>query len=354
MIEKIHAEGYQTRNDLNYFLTELKESESWLCHYYSKMLQMISTQANSAQKSLIQLEKNGHKVGALKFAKHNQYNAFVYNQSGYKIEDKSLHLSKLGKFRLVQHRSISENCTIKQIAISRSKTGKWHAFVMCKVDLMLPKSDKSIGIDLGITNFAYDSDGLVTSNPLNLERMLKPLARAHRKIMRRHEGSKNRKKAIRFYQIIHERIKNRRKDFLHKISTQYSRRYGTIFIERLQKLNMTKNHNLARNILDSGWSIFAQMLAYKAKLIEVPAHYTSLECSECGTLVPKTLSVRIHSCNNCGLVLDRDHNAAINILKRGLETSHKLTMTVPQELRELTPVEILTRSRKQEATTSKW
>jgi putative transposase len=213
----------------------------------------------------------------------------------------------------------------------------------------LPKINlaKSVGIDVGIKNFAYDSDGYQTPNPLNLQKMLRPLARIQRKISRRQINSNNRKKAVRWYQIMHERIKNKRKDFLHKLSTQYAKKYDVIFVERLAKLNMVKNHRLARNILDSGWGIFTNMLDYKTTLVDVPAKNTTVRCSRCENMVPKSLAVRIHRCNICGLILDRDHNAAINILKKGLNI---FNIELPQELREVTPAEISKRSRKQEVT----
>ena len=117
-------------------------------------------------------------------------------------------------------------------------------------------------------------------------------------------------------------------------------------MERLTKLNMVKNHKLARNILDSGWGIFGKMLAYKTMLIVVPAKNTTIGCSRCGSIMPKSLAVRTHRCDKCGLVLDRDHNASINILKKGLDI---FNIKLPQELREVTPVEISVRSMKQEA-----
>jgi putative transposase len=144
-------------------------------------------------------------------------------------------------------------------------------------------------------------------------------------------------------QILHASIRKKRHDFLHKASRYYSDRYDLIFLERLWVLNMTKNHSLARAILDSGWSTFGQMLEYKAKkVVRVLAANTSIDCSRCGSKVPKSLAVRIHRCDKCGIVLDRDYNAAINILQRGLES------LLPMECREVTPVET-ERSLKQES-----
>ncbi|MBI5147062.1 MAG: transposase [Thaumarchaeota archaeon] len=355
MVEVIHKNGSTSRNDLNYFLTELKQSEHWLYNYHSKMLQMVSTQVAGSQKSLMELHKNGYKTGNLRFAKYDDYHTFTYNQSGFGIikygNSDLLHLLKIGSIEIRKHRNVPENAMIKQIIVTKSRSGKWYCSVTCDIDAVPPKTNitKPVGIDVGIKNFAYDSDGFVTPNPLNLQKMLKPLARVQRKISRRQPGSNNRKKSVKWYQLIHERIKNRRKDFLHKLSTQYARKYDIVFVEKLQKMNMVKNHRFARGILDSGWGTFTNMLYYKTILAEIPARNTTVTCSCCGNSVPKSPTVRIHRCDICGLVLDRDHNAAINILSKGLGI-FGVKSSLPQELREVTPVEISQRSRKQEKT----
>ena len=206
---------------------------------------------------------------------------------------------------------------------------------------------KSVGIDVGIKNFAYDSNGNQTPNPKNLQKMLKPLRRIQRKVSRRKKGSNNRLKAILHLQRIHEKIANRRRDFQHKLSTQYAKNNDVIFVERLEKLNMMKNHRLAQSIMDASWGTFLQKLEYKCKiLVEIPAKNTSVDCSRCGNAVPKSLAIRIHKCNVCNLVLDRDYNASINILNKGLNK-------LPQELREVTLVEMPKASMKQEEATAR-
>jgi len=357
--------SFLSRNDMNYILTELKQSEPWLYNYYSKMLQMVSTQLEGSEKALIELNKKGHKTGTIKFARYNEYRTFTYNQSGYKLEKHGdqdlLYLSKIGYVEIRKHREILDNAIIKQIVITKSKSGKWHACITCDIVESLfniPKISftKSVGIDVGIKSFVYDSDGCQTPNPLNLKKMLKPLARIQRKISRRKKGSNNRLKAILHLQRIHERIANRRKDFQHKLSTIYAQNNDVVFVEKLEKLNMVKNHKLARSIMDSSWGTFLQKLEYKCKLlVEVPSRNTTIDCSRCGNKVPKSLAMRIHRCDKCNLVLDRDHNASINILKKGLKIFNLSAKAdyhrLPQELREVTPVEISMRSMKQEEAT---
>jgi putative transposase len=355
--------SFLSRNDMNYILTELKLSEPWLYNYYSKMLQMVSTQLEGSEKALIELNKKGHKIGIIKFARYNEYRTFTYNQSGYKLEKHGdqdlLYLSKIGYVEIRKHMEISENTIIKQIVITKSKSGKWHACVTCNIVeplFNIPKISfaKAVGIDVGIKSFVYDSNGYQTPNPLNLKKMLKPLARIQRKVSRRKKGSNNRLKAIRHLQRMHERIANRRKDFQHKLSTIYAKNNDVIFAEELKIQNMVKNHKLSRSIMDSSWGLFLQKLEYKCKLfVEVYSRNTTIDCSRCGNKVPKSLAVRIHRCDKCNLVLDRDHNASINILKKGLNllafanNDHNL----PQELRKVTPVEISKRSVKQEEVT---
>ncbi len=342
--------GYMTRNDMNYALTELKEQKPWLNNYHSKMLQMVSTQVAGARKALKELKKKGYQVGKLKFRKHDEHNTCIYNQSGFDIDasDSILFLSTIGRIKIKIHRSILGS--IKQIAVKR-RAGRWYACITTDnnyrmVHSILKPVDfrKSVGIDVGITNYTYDSNGNVTPNPENLRKMLKPLIRAQRKVSRRVRGSNNYNKARRWFQIIHERIANRRKDFLHKLSTQYARKYDVVFSEKLQLGNMVRNRHLAQSIYDASWGTFKQMVDYKSKLLlEVDAYNSTVECSRCGHLVPKTLAIRTHACDQCGLILDRDHNSAKTIHDRGL-----MLLELPMEHREVTPVKIRTGSLKQE------
>jgi putative transposase len=337
-------QNIQSKEDMQFALTELKEHEPWLRNYHSKMLQMVVHKIDTSRKALQALRKNGHKIGKLHFLKRDDYNSFTYNQSGFKIKGDELWLSKIGSIYIKLHR---RPVNIKQITVKRSYGKKWYAVISCefaKPMFKLVNLQKSAGIDVGITKFAHDSDNHTVDNPLFFKETLKPLWRASRRLSRKQKGSKNREKAKTRLQVLHERIRNKRNDFLHKTSHYYSSRYNLIFLERLQTLNMVKNRHLARSILDSGWATFKNMLQYKAKMVvEVSPHHTSVDCSRCGNKVPKTLAVRTHRCDRCGLVIDRDYNASLNIFQRGLKQQ-----LLPVERREVTPVEILGKSMKQE------
>ncbi|MEW6603063.1 MAG: RNA-guided endonuclease TnpB family protein [Thermoproteota archaeon] len=323
--------------DMNYALTELKEQHPWLRNYHSKMLQMVAKQVAAARKTAAR--------GILSYRKHDDFNSFTYNQSGFRLENNKLSLSKIGsRIRIVLHR---KPVNVKQVTVCRrKKNGKWYAVVACELlrrSFTVIRYRKPVGIDVGIAKFCHDSDDHVEDNPQFLTKMLKPLKRAHRRVSRRQPGSNNREKAKHMLARFYERIHNKRRDFLHKTSTYYSSRYDLIFLERLKVANLTRNHRLARKILDASWSSFKHMLQYKAnRVVEVEPAYTSVDCSRCGNPVPKSLAVRIHVCPKCGTILDRDHNSSINILQRGLE------LILPVERREVTPVEIQCESVKQE------
>ena len=343
-----HAQkSFLTRNDMNYILTELKQEESWLYKYHSKMLQMVSTQIEAAEKSLIEISRKNRKIGKLRFVRHNEFRAFTYNQSGFKLNNNKLCLSKIGDIRIKIHRKIPDK--IKQVIVTKTRSGRWYACITCELIKTEPPKinfTKVAGIDVGIKSFVYDSDKHNTPNPKNLQKMLKPLVKAQRKVSRKKKGSNNRLKAIQRLQKIHEKISNKRKDFQHKLSAAYASHYDVIFVEDLQITNMIKNHKLAQSIMDSSWNSFLQKLEYKCKLlIKISARNTTIECSRCGNLVPKSLAVRIHKCNKCNLEMDRDYNASINILQRGLKIFNHDRL--PQELRKVKPVEI-SRSMKQE------
>lgn len=209
-----------------------------------------------------------------------------------------------------------KTCTI------RRDGNQWYACFSVEFEpAPVPVPDASIGIDVGINAFAVLSDGTVIENPKHLRKAEKKLMRKQRRLSARKKGSANRRKARKVVAKIHRKIRNQRADFHHKLSRAIVDRYGLIAVEDLNIQGMVRNHHLAKSISDAGWGQFLNFLAYKAenagcRVAKVTARYTSINCSGCGEQVDKTLADRIHACPFCGLVLDRDHNAAINILNR--------------------------------------
>jgi putative transposase len=200
----------------------------------------------------------------------------------------------------------------------------------------------AIGLDVGLKVFLADSAGGMVENPRHYRRGQKRLAHAQRTACRRKKGSHRRRKANREVAKRHFKIARQRRDFHFKTAKQYAERYGRICVEDLNVAGMVRNHHLAKSIHDASWSAFLDILTDKAEraghvVIRVPARFTTQQCRRCGEYVQKSLSVRTHICPYCGLVEDRDVNAAKNILKIGLQAGAPPSGTgaagFPDELR---------------------
>ena len=262
------------------------------------------------------------KVGFPRFKSFGRYDSFTLKQSGYKLEGRYLYLSKIGKIKLFFSRPIEGK--IKEVTIKRTPTNKWFVSFSCDgVSVrQFPITNKEIGIDVGIKSFIADSDNHIIDNPKYLKNSLKKLRVKQRILSRRKKGSSNRKEARLQVAKVHEKISDQRKDFLHKTANYYIQNYKKIYIEDLQVNNMIRNRHFARSIQDSSWYKFFQLLSYKAEeagreVIKVNPRNTSQRCSQCGEIVRKSLAERTHNCPYCGLVLDRDYNASINIKMLG-------------------------------------
>jgi putative transposase len=175
---------------------------------------------------------------------------------------------------------------------------------------------------VGLKVFLMAADGQSIENPRHYRTADRQLARAQRRVSRRKKGSHRRRKVIALLKRKHQRIARQRRDFHHKTALALLRQYDTIYLEDLRVDTMVRNPHLSKSISDAGWAAFRTTLVCKAawagkRVIAVPAHYTSQDCSGCGERVPKSLSVRTHVCPSCGLVIDRDENAALNILRAG-------------------------------------
>lgn len=288
----------------------------------SQTLQDVLDRLDKAYKAFFRRIKNGENPGFPRFKNSNSYNSFTLKQTGYKLEGRYLYVKNVGRFKLFLSRQIEGQ--IKTVTIRRMPTGKWFVAFSCD-DVpvkQIPNTTKEVGIDVGIKSFCVDSEGGMVENPKFLRESEKLLRRRYRKLARRKKGSQRRNKARILVAKAHEKVTNQRKDFLHKVANKYIENFQTIFVEDLKIQNMVRNRHLSKSISDCSWGIFFNFLSYKAEnagrqVIKVNPNGTSQRCSACGEKVPKSLAIRIHCCPNCGLKIDRDLNASINIRQDG-------------------------------------
>ena len=285
---------------------------------FSQVLQNVLKRVDRSFKNFF----NG--FGYPRFQGRDRYNSFTYPQSGFSIKQEKLNLSKIGNIKIVQHRAIEGNiktCTIKK------DIAQWYVSFSCEIDIpVIPVEIKTkTGIDVGLSSLITMSNGSQIEPPQFLRASEKRLSREQIHLLKKKLRSKNRNKQRIIVAKVHRTVRNQRKDFAHKISRTLVEEYDHIVFEDLQVKNMVQNHHIAKSISDAGWSQLINFTKSKAeyagKIVElVNPRNTSQICSSCGKSVQKDLSVRVHNCPFCGLVLDRDHNAAINILNRSIST----------------------------------
>ena len=307
--------------DLNNSLIELKKANPFLLKLHSQALQNINQRIAFAFENFYGRIRNGKKAGFPRFKGKGRYDSITYPQSGFSLENK-LYVSKIGNISIVQHREIQGK--IKTLTIKCTPTKKWFASFSAEQEKEIAPNRKlnPIGIDVGLCHFYADSRGNFVDNPRWLRKSGQKLAKLQKKHSRKKIGSINRQRSRLKVALIHEKIANQRQDFLHKESRKLANCYSYIGIEKLTIKNMINNHHLAKSIADASWQKFRQMLAYKVeetggKLVEVNAWGTSQYCI-CGNRVEKTLAIRIHKCNKCGVEIDRDIMSAIVIEKLAL------------------------------------
>ena len=258
-----------------------------------------------------------------------------YKQTGWKLEPDGKHIiftdgCGIGRLRLVGNKKQQVETFptkhIKRVRLVRRADGYYVQFGV-KTDRIIEHvpSGKAIGINVGLTSFLTDSEGKTVENPRHYRKAEQKLKRLHRQLSRKKKGSANRKKARTALAKGYLNVQRQREDFARKQANALVSSHDLIAYEHLQIRTMVRNRHLAKSIHDAGWGIFARWLTYYGLLhaipiVAVPPHYTTQDCSACGTRVKKTLSVRTHMCPGCGVVLDRDHNAALNILQEALSS----------------------------------
>jgi putative transposase len=302
----------------------LKETSSYAKKIHSHVLQVAAADLDKAFQAFFRRVKSGEEAGYPRFKGKNRFDSFGFKEygNGFKIDGRRLKLSGIGRVAVRWHRPIEGE--IKTLRITR-KAGKWYACFSCEVDTkpLLP-TGYAVGVDVGINSLIATSDGELVENPKWYRDGQAKLRTLQRRVSRREEGGRNRKKAVLVLQAHHEHIANQRKDFLNKLANKLVVNNDLIAIEELKIQNMVKNRHLSKSILDGGWGYFAQRLSDKAVeagrvVVRVNPAYTSKTCSDCGAIFEDlNLSVRWIECA-CGLSMNRDINAAINILKRALQ-----------------------------------
>ncbi len=319
----------QEQRSINYHaqatsLPALKEQRPSLANVHSQVLQNVAVRIDLAFEAFFRRVKAGEKPGYPRFRGRGRYDSFTFPQSGFSLDGNILRLSKIGNIKVVLHRPVEGQ--IKTCTIKRSTTGKWYVMFSCELEpVHLPENDQAVGIDVGLHSFATLSTGECIDNPKFFRQEEKALAKAQRKLCKAEKGTPERKKRRKVVARIHERITWERWDFIHQYSCKVVNRFGIIVVEDLNINHMVHNHCLAKSISDAAWSGFFQLLAYKAewagrRFVAVNPAYTSQGCSNCGHRQKMPLSKRIFNCPCCGAVLDRDYNAALNILRLGTQS----------------------------------
>ena len=264
------------------------------------------------------------------FKKKHQGGSAEFTKAGFRWKEGQVFLAKCTEALPIRwSRDVPQDCTPSTITVKLDASGRWFASLLVDTNIaQLPKSDKSIGLDMGITSLIATSNGDKIANPKHFKQLRKKLKRIQKTLSRKQNGSNNRQKARLQVAKVHAQITDARKDFLHKLTTQLVRENQTIVVEDLAIKNMVKNHKLALAISDASWGELIRQLAYKCEwygreLIKIDRWFpSSKRCGNCGHIVDKLpLNVRDWACPKCGVNHDRDINAAHNILAAGLAVS---------------------------------
>jgi len=318
---------------------EYRKENEYAAKLHCHILQVVVQDLDKAFQAFYRRVKAGENPGYPRYKGKHRFDSFGLKEygNGFQIDGRRLKLSGIGRVRVRWHRPIEGQ--VKTVRICR-QAGKWYACFACEVEEKpLPPTGRAVGIDVGVHHLLASSDGEVVENPRWYQSEQTRLRVLQRRVSRRKLGGSNRRKAVSALQRQHEHIARRRKDFLNKVAHAWIARYDLIALEALQIQNMVRNRHLSKSILDAGWGTLRQRLVDKAaeagrQVILVNPAYTSKTCSSCGAVwADLTLEGRWIECS-CGLSVDRDVNAALNILWVGRTQWGKSTamrLRLPQE-----------------------
>jgi putative transposase len=311
-----------------------RESPETLGRVNASSLQHLLRRLDKSFSAFFRRIKTGEKPGFPRFKSRNRFDSIEYTYGdGCKLRQNehgrwSFYVQNVGDLRICSHRAIPTNAKIKHAVVKRAGE-RWYICLM----LELPNPEKcriatenQVGVDVGLKSLAALSTGELVENPRWLRESLAKLRRLQRHASRQVKGSRRQQQTYQQIARLHAQVANQRADYLHKVSTQLVAENDLIAIENLSLAFMNRNKHLSLSSHDAGFGLFRQMLEYKAEsagiqVVAVNPSNTTQSCSGCGSIVPKGLSVRVHACPDCGLVIDRDVNAARNILTTALINS---------------------------------
>ena len=321
-------EYYKENNKmLNNTPAQYKKEFVWLKEVDSLALANAQMNLDKAYKNFFRDKSVGFPKFKSKKNNHHSYTTNNQKNTIYIVDNKYIKLPKLKTVvRIKLHRQIPKDGIIKSATVSKVPSGKYYVSVLVEQELeQLPKNEFAVGVDLGLTDFAITSDGVKYPNPRYLKKSLNKLAKEQRRLSKKKIGSENREKQRLKVAKLHEKISNQRKDFLHKISSELINENQVICLEDLHVKEIQQNKYLSQSVSDVGWYEFRRQLEYKAKwygrtISFIDKWYPSSQiCSNCGNNTgKKPLNIREFTCPYCGKHHDRDINASINILHKGL------------------------------------
>ncbi len=322
------------KNDLQCSCAELAREYPFVRRLNSQARQASADRAWSAISRFYENCKQ-NKPGKKGYPQFQHDNRSVeYKTTGWKLDPDGRHLTftdgcGIGRLRLVGNKQQQIEAfptkQIKRVRMVKRADGYYVQFgVAAHKAIIHQPLGKQVGIDVGLLAYYTDSDGKTVNNPRHFRRAEQRLKRLHRRLSRKRQGGNNRKKARRALAKGYLKVQRQREDFARKQASTLVSSHDLIAYEHLQIRNMLKNRHLAKSIHDAGWGAFLRWVKYygavhRIAVIAVEPHFTSQACSQCGTRVYKSLSIRTHICTSCGVVLDRDHNAALNILAKALD-----------------------------------
>ncbi len=326
--------------DLNRMVTKIRQENEWMQDVHSHLFTSVAKRVYNAFTAWMKRRKEG--VGFPRFKSKNMFDSFTYicdedysfvDKDGHKGEYDRIRLGMIGLVKFSNPFRIKGKC--KTATVFRRRIGGHYEWsVSIAYEMEYPFKDAffveefrrpDVGIDLGLRTLATLSDGVMISNDCSYRKMEKKLAKANRKLSKCEKGSPERKRQLGKLSHLYKRIRGYRTDRFHKITREISLHYNNVYMEDLSVKNMMEDSkkSMRKSYRDASWGTFTRLLNYKVEetgnsVTYVNPAYTSQICSCCGEMVPKDLTIRMHICPHCGLVMSRDQNAAINILNRGL------------------------------------